>query len=50
MSEKVKTITLRVDENLHKEIKIKIAKEGISLKEYMTKLIEMDLGIYHKNK
>ncbi len=50
MSEKVKTITLRVDEELHKEVKIKIAKEGISLKEYMTKLIEKDLGIYPKNK
>ena len=38
-----KTITIRLPEDLHKEIKIKIAKEGLSLKDYVLKLIENDL-------
>lgn len=42
-----KTITIRVPDELHKQIKIKIAKEGISLKDYVIGLIEKDLS---KNK
>lgn len=38
-----KTITIRVSEELHKEIKIKIAQEGMSLKDYVLDLIEKDL-------
>ncbi|WP_084424774.1 toxin-antitoxin system HicB family antitoxin [Caloramator sp. ALD01] len=38
-----KTITIRVSEELHRDIKIKIAKEGISLKDYVIGLIEKDL-------
>lgn len=41
MSEK--TITIRVNEELHKEIKIEIAQKGISLKDYVLGLIEKDL-------
>ncbi|MGL5087552.1 MAG: toxin-antitoxin system HicB family antitoxin [Clostridium sp.] len=41
MSEK--TITIRVSEDLHKEIKIEIAQKGISLKDYVLGLIEKDL-------
>lgn len=39
-----KTITIRVSEDLHRTIKIKIANEGISLKDYVVGLIEADLG------
>lgn len=38
-----KTITIRVSEELHKEIKIKIAHKGVSLKDYILELIENDL-------
>lgn len=39
-----KTITIRVSEDLHKAIKIRIAEEGISLKDYVVNLIQKDLG------
>lgn len=38
-----KTITIRIDEELHKDIKVHIAKKGISLKDYLLELIEKDL-------
>lgn len=38
-----KTITVRISEELHKEIKIKIAHDGISLKNYVVSLIQKDL-------
>jgi predicted DNA binding CopG/RHH family protein len=38
-----KTITIRVSEELHKDIKIKIAQEGVTLKDYVLDLIEKDL-------
>jgi len=38
-----KTITIRVTQELHKQIKVKIAKKGISLKDYLIDLIEKDL-------
>lgn len=38
-----KTITLRIDEKLHKDIKINIAKKGITLKDYVIGLIKKDL-------
>lgn len=38
-----KTINFKVDEKFYKEIKIKIAHEGITLKDYITKLIQKDL-------
>ena len=41
MSEK--TLNFKTEEELYKKIKIKIAKEGVTLKNYVTKLIEKDL-------
>lgn len=41
--EKEKTITIRVDEELHKKIKVKIANEGVTLKDYLVDLIKKDL-------
>jgi predicted HicB family RNase H-like nuclease len=38
-----KTITIRVSDELHKAIKIKVAKESMSLKDYVIGLIESDL-------
>lgn len=39
-----KTITIRISDDLHKKIKIKIAQKGISLKDYILKLIEQDMS------
>ena len=39
-----KTITIRISDDLHKMIKIKIAQQGISLKDYILKLIEQDMS------
>ena len=39
-----KTITIRIDEEFYKKIKIHIAEKGISLKEYLVMLIEADLS------
>lgn len=39
-----KTITVRVDEELHKAVKMLIAKRGIKLKEYLLELIKNDLA------
>ena len=38
-----KTINFKVDEELYRRIKIYIAKEGKTLKEYVIELIENDL-------
>lgn len=38
-----KTITIRIDDKLHKDIKVNIAKKEISLKDYLVQLIEKDL-------
>ena len=38
-----KTINIRVPIEVHQQIKINIAKQGITLKDYMLKLIEDDL-------
>ena len=42
---KEKTIKIRIYEELHRKIKIKIANEGVKLKEYLVDLIEKDLKI-----
>lgn len=39
-----KTINFKIDAELYKKIKIKIAEEDISLKQYMLSLIKNDLG------
>lgn len=41
MSEK--TIAFRVDEELHRQVKIRLAETGMSLKDYIITLIEDDL-------
>lgn len=38
-----KAIHFKVDENFYKQIKVKIALEGITLKDYIIKLIKEDL-------
>ena len=40
---KEKTINFKTEESLYKEIKVKIAEEGITLKDYVTNLIKKDL-------
>lgn len=42
---KEKTITIRVDEDLHKEIRIEVARKSITLKDYLVDLIKKDLKI-----
>lgn len=39
-----KTITIRINEDFYKKIKVHIAEKGISLKEYLVSLIETDLS------
>lgn len=38
------SMTIRIDEELHKQAKIKATIEGISLKEYILNLIKEDLA------
>ena len=38
-----RNIGIKVDEEFYKRVKIRIAKEGINLKEYIIELIEKDL-------
>ncbi|CAL7869449.1 hypothetical protein [Fusobacterium necrophorum] len=38
-----KTINFKIDSELYKEIKIKIAKEGKTIKQYLTDLIKKDM-------
>ncbi len=38
-----KAINFKVDEELYKEIKIKVATEGVTLKKYIIDLIKKDL-------
>lgn len=40
-----KNIGIKVDAELYKKIKVKIAQEGITLKEYILKLIQKDLEL-----
>ena len=39
-----KTINFKIDSELYKEIKIKVAKEGKTMKQYTTELIKRDLN------
>lgn len=41
---KERTISIRVKEDFYKDIKIRIAKEGITLKDYILNLIKEDLN------
>lgn len=44
------SMTIKLDEELHKQIKIKAAMEGITLKEYVLGLIKEDLEKTNKEK
>ena len=46
-ADKEKGINFKVDENFYKKVKIKVATEGITIKDYIIKLVEQDL---EKNK
>lgn len=41
--EKIKTVTVRLPEGLHRDLKIKIAQEGVTLQNYLLHLIQADL-------
>ena len=38
-----KTIAIRIDEDLHKKIKIRLAENGATLKDYIISLVKNDL-------
>ena len=38
-----KGLTIRIEEELHKELKLKCVADNVSLTEYITRLIEEDL-------
>ena len=38
-----RTLAFRIDEDFHKELKVKLAERGITLKSYVLGLIEKDL-------
>lgn len=40
---KIKAFTLRLENELHKKIKIKTAKEEITMQDYIISLIEKDM-------
>ena len=44
MTIRSRTITIRVEESIYKNVKIKIAQEGITLKDYILRLINKDLS------
>lgn len=39
----IKTITIRMDEDLHKNLKLKTVKNGKTIQDHVIKLIEEDL-------
>ena len=43
-----KGINFKVDENLYREVKIKVAIEGKTIKDYVIELIKKDLEITKK--
>lgn len=38
-----KTINFKIDEELYKQVKVKIAQQGMTLKDYMIQLIKNNL-------
>ena len=48
MSEKV--LAIRIDDKLQRKVKIHLAETGISLKDYITNLIEDDLAKEERRK
>jgi predicted DNA binding CopG/RHH family protein len=47
-ADKEKGINFKVDENFYKKVKIKVATEGITIKDYVIRLIEQDLNQNNK--
>lgn len=39
-----KAINIKVDEELYKKVKIKVATEDLTIKDYIIKLIQQDLN------
>ena len=39
-----RTVAIRIDEELHKRIRMRIAESGITLKDYIVSLVERDLN------
>lgn len=40
-----KSMTIRINEDLHTKIKIRVAKQGITITDYILKLVEEDLKL-----
>lgn len=40
-----KTINFKVDEELYRQVKVKIAQQGVTLKDYMIQLIKQSLEV-----
>lgn len=43
MADSKKTLVVRIDETLHKEMKIHVISKGITIKEYIETLIKEDM-------
>lgn len=43
MADKKKNLVVRIDETLHKEMKIHVVSKGITIQEYIEKLIKEDI-------
>ena len=41
-----KTVTLRLEEELHRELKIRMAQEGRTIQDYAVELIKRDMKQY----
>jgi predicted DNA binding CopG/RHH family protein len=44
------TVTVKLDEELHKRVKIKMAHDGTTIQDYIVQLITKDLGLERKDK
>ena len=42
--EKIKSVTVRMPESVHRELKIKVASEGMKLQDYLLNMIKADLA------
>lgn len=42
--EKIKSVTVRMPESVHRELKIKVASEGMKLQDYLLSMIKADLA------
>lgn len=43
MTQKNKTINIRLSEDLHRAIKMKVARDGTTITDYLIKLVKEDL-------